>query len=45
MELRYVPMDEQIADVLTKLLGQGKFVYFWDKLEVMENVSLTGREC
>ena len=45
MELRYVPTDEQIADVLTKPLGRGKFVYCWDKLGVMENVSLVEREC
>ena len=45
VELWYVPTDEQIADVLTKLLGRGKFVYFWDKLGVMENVSLVEREC
>ena len=45
MELRYVPTDEQIADVLTKSLGRGKFVYFWDRLRVVENVSLAEREC
>ena len=43
VELRYVPMNEQIADVLTKPLGQGKFMYFWDMLRVVENVSLTER--
>ena len=45
VELRYVPTDEQIANVLTKSLGRGKFVYFRDRLEVVENVSLTEREC
>ena len=45
VELRYVPTDEQIADVLTKPLGQGKFVYFQDRLGVVENVSLAEREC
>ena len=45
MELRYVPTDEQIVNVLTKLLGRGKFVYFRDKLGVVENVSLAEREC
>ena len=45
VELWYVPTDEQIADVLTKPLGRGKFVYFRDKLEVVENVSLAKREC
>ena len=45
MELWYVPTDEQIVDVLTKPLGRGKFVYFRDKLGVVENVSLAEREC
>ena len=45
VELRYVPTNEQIADVLMKPLGQGKFVYFQDKLGVVENVSLVEREC
>ena len=45
VELWYVPTDEKIADVLTKPMGRGKFVYFWDKLRVVENVSLTKREC
>ena len=45
MELRYIPTDEQITDVLTKPLGRGKFVYFRDRLGVVENVSLAKREC
>ena len=45
MELRYIPTNEQIADVLTEPSGQGKFLYFLDKLEVVENVSLAEREC
>ena len=45
VELQYIPTDQQIAEVLTKLLGRGKFVYFRDKLEVVENVSLAEREC
>ena len=45
VELWYVPTDEQIADVLSKPLGQGKFVYFQDRLGVMENFSLTERDC
>ena len=44
-DLRYVAMDEQIADVLMKPLGRGKFEYFQDKLGVVENVSLAEREC
>ena len=45
VELRYVPIDEQIVDVLTKPLGRGKLVYFQDRLKIMENVSLAEREC
>jgi hypothetical protein len=45
VELWYIPTDEQIMDVLTKLLGPGKFMYFQDRLRVMEDVSLAEREC
>ena len=45
VELWYVPMDEQIADVFTKPMGREKFVYFRDRLRVMENLSLAVREC
>ena len=45
MELRYIPMEEQVADALTKPLCQGKFEYFRGRLEVVENVSLIKREC
>ena len=45
VEPRYIPTDEHIADVLTKPLGRRKFVYFQDKIGVMENVSLVEREC
>ena len=45
MQLRYIPTNEQIVDVLTKPLSQGKFVYFRDRLGVVENVSLAEREC
>jgi hypothetical protein len=43
MELQYIPTEEQIVDVLTKPLCQGKFECFRDKLGVMENVSLPER--
>jgi hypothetical protein len=32
VKLQYVPTGEQIADILTKPLVKGKFVYFRDKL-------------
>ena len=45
VELWYIPIDEQITNVLTKPLGGGNFVYFRDRLGVVENVSLTEMEC
>ena len=42
---QYVPIDEQVVDILTKPLSRMKFVYFREKLGVIENVSLAGREC
>ena len=32
VQLQYIPTDDQIADILTKPLSKGKFVYFQDKL-------------
>ena len=43
--LRYVPTDEQTANVLTKPLSKTKFEYFQDKLGVVENAPLAEREC
>ena len=45
MKLQYISIDEQIADILTKPLSKVKFVYFRDKLGVMENDFLSEREC
>jgi hypothetical protein len=45
VKLQYISTDEQIADILTKPLSREKFVYFRDKLGVMQNVSLAEREC
>jgi hypothetical protein len=36
VKLQYVITDEQIADVLTKPLSRVKFVYFRDKLGVVQ---------
>ena len=45
MKLQYIRTDEHIADILTKPLSRLKFVYFRDKLGVVENVSFAEREC
>ena len=45
IHLRYIPTDEQIDDVFTKPLSTTKFVYFRDKLGMVENASLTERDC
>ena len=36
VKLLYVATDEQIADVLTKLLARVKFEYFKEKLGVLQ---------
>ena len=45
IRLQYVPTEEQIADIFTKPLTAVKFVYFRDKLGMVENASLAEREC
>ena len=45
MTLQYISIDEQVADILTKSLGRGKFVFFRDKLGVVKNNFLSKREC
>jgi hypothetical protein len=45
VKLQYVPTGEQIADILTKPLVKGKFVFFRDKLGVVQNTFLAKREC
>ena len=35
VKLKYVPTEEQVADVLTKPLSRVKIEYFWDKLGVV----------
>jgi hypothetical protein len=44
-ELQYISTDEQVADILTKALGKGKFVFFRDKPRVVSNTLLDKREC
>ena len=43
--LQYISTDEQVADILTKSLGRGKFIHFRDKLGVVKNNFLSKREC
>jgi hypothetical protein len=45
VKLQYVPTSEQVADILTKALMKGKFVFFGDKLGVVQNTFLAKREC
>jgi hypothetical protein len=45
LNIQYVPTVEQTADILTKPLSLTKFVYFRDKLGVVENASHAEREC
>ena len=35
MKLRYISIEEQVVDVLTKLLSHAKFEHFQDKLGVV----------
>jgi hypothetical protein len=45
VELQYIPTEEQVANILTKALGRGKFLFFRDKLGVVSNTFLGMREC
>ena len=44
VELKYIPTNDQTADVLTKPLPKVKFKYFRKRVGVEENVSLLERE-
>jgi hypothetical protein len=45
VKLQYISTDEQITDILMKHLSKGKFVYFRDKLGLVEIAPLVEREC
>ena len=45
MTLQYISIDEQVADILMKSFGRGKFVFFRDKLGVVQNTFLGKEEC
>ena len=44
VELQFISTNEQVADILTKSLGRGKFIHFRDKLGVVKNNFLNKRE-
>eukprot|EP00253_Pinus_taeda_P032260 PITA_32260 len=44
MELRYLPIDEQVADILTKALPNKKLEYMRSKLGLVDISSLVERE-
>jgi hypothetical protein len=45
VKLQYISTDEQVADILTKALVKGKFVFFRDKFGVVWNIFLSKRDC
>jgi hypothetical protein len=45
VKLRYISTYEQVADILIKPLVKGKYVFFRDKLGVVQNTFLAKREC
>jgi hypothetical protein len=45
VQLQCIPTEEQLADILTKPLLKGKFIFFKDKLGVVENSFLAKRDC
>ena len=45
LSIQYVLTEEQTTDILTKPPSLTKYVYFRDKLGVVENASLVEREC
>ena len=43
--LKYIPMEDQDADILTKALTRSKFEYHRDRIGVKDNPFLVEREC
>jgi hypothetical protein len=45
VNLQYISTHDQITDILTEPLSKGKYVYFKDKLGLVEITPLVEREC
>jgi hypothetical protein len=45
VHVQYLPTHEQIADIFTKPLAKMKFMYFRERLGLVENVCVDEREC
>jgi hypothetical protein len=45
VHMQYLSTREQVVDVFTKPLARTKFEYFCERLGMVENASLTKREC
>jgi len=45
VQLQYISIDYQVADILTKAPPWGKHVYFIDKMGLVRNTFLGKREC
>jgi hypothetical protein len=45
VKLQYISTDEKVAYIMTKPLEKGKFVFFRERLGVLQNAFLTKREC
>lgn len=45
VQRKYIPIDEQVADILMKALGKVRFIFFRNKLGVTQNTFLAKREC
>jgi hypothetical protein len=45
MLLQYIPMEDQDANILTKVLTRSKFEYHRDKIGLKDNPFLVEREC
>jgi hypothetical protein len=44
VKLQYISKDDQVANILTKLLSRIKFAYYRDKMGFMEITPLVERE-